>query len=143
MTQPTQDDRIDESSLRGTTMKVYRLLLRSHNPVGIHDVQRALGLSSPSVAQYHLKKLLGMKLIREENEGYVIDKVVIDNVIRIRRTAIPLQTAYVAFFAASLVVMLTVFRAQSLSPAYLFAIAVMSMGMVITAYEAVKTFGHL
>jgi DNA-binding transcriptional ArsR family regulator len=133
----------DSDSLTGTTLKIYRLLLRSRTPLGIHDVKRALGLSSPSVAQYHLRKLLEMKLIREEQEGYVVDKVVVDNVVRIRRTAIPVQTGYVAFFATALVVMLTILRPQDVSSMYLFALASIALGLIITAYESAKTFGKM
>ena len=70
--------------LKGTTYRVYRLMLKQRKPVGISDLQRALGLSSPSVSEYHVKKLLRLGLIREEQGGYVIEKVVFDNIIRIR-----------------------------------------------------------
>jgi predicted DNA-binding transcriptional regulator len=132
-----------EDSLKGTTLRVYRLLLKSRAPMGIHDVQRALELSSASVAQYHIRKLQDMKLIKEEQGGYVIDKVVFENVIRIRRTAIPLQTAYVAFFAASLAVMLTILRPASLTSMYLFALVAITFGLVTTACEAARSFTRL
>jgi predicted DNA-binding transcriptional regulator len=42
----------DESSdvLKGTALDIYRLLLRSRKSLGIREIQRALKLSSPSVA---------------------------------------------------------------------------------------------
>ncbi len=36
--------------LKGTTLEVYRFLLKSGKPVGVRGVQRALNLSSPSLA---------------------------------------------------------------------------------------------
>ena len=84
--------------LKGTTLRVYRCLYRAGTPMGIHDVQRALKLSSPSVAEYHIKKLVRAGLAKEGQNGYTVDKVVFENVIRIRRTVIPLQTTFVAFF---------------------------------------------
>ena len=42
------DERADYV-LKGTTLRVYRCLYRAGTPMGIHDVQRALKLSSPSV----------------------------------------------------------------------------------------------
>jgi hypothetical protein len=111
--------------------------------LGVHDIQRKLGLSSPSVAQYHLRKLAEMKLIREDDGGYVVDRVIFDNVIRIRRTAIPLQVAYVVFFASSLVVMLTLFRPTSLTPTYVFASAVLVIGLLIAIRETTVTLGRL
>ena len=137
------EDKPQEDELKGTTLKVYRFMLRSKTPLGIHDVQRGVGLSSPSLAQYHLRKLEGLGLVREEQGGYVVDRVVFDNVIRIRRTTIPLQTAYVAFFAASLAAMLTVFRPGTLSPVYVFSLLVILVGLTIAAYETKVTLGHL
>ncbi|MFI5421405.1 MAG: hypothetical protein ACHQ1H_10605, partial [Nitrososphaerales archaeon] len=90
-------------ALGGTTLRVYRYLYRQAKPLGVHDVQRGLGLSSFSVAQYHIKKLLAAGLIREEVAGYVVDRILFENMIRIRRSVIPLQLGYSAFFATSLI----------------------------------------
>jgi len=51
-------EKSEEDVLKGTTLRVYRLIYRQGRPMGVHDVQRGLQLSSPSVAQYHIKKLL-------------------------------------------------------------------------------------
>ncbi len=124
-------------------MRVYRLMLHSKVPLGIHEVQRSLGLSSPSVAQYHIRKLVDLKLARDEGGGYVVDRVIVDNVVRLRRTNIPVQSAFVAFFAMSLVVMLTLFRPSSLSAEYLFALFVILVGVTIALYETIRTFGRI
>ena len=52
--------RKDESdALSGTTLKVYRFLYKQGaRPVSLHDIQRGLKLSSASLAQYHVRKLL-------------------------------------------------------------------------------------
>jgi predicted DNA-binding transcriptional regulator len=141
--QAHQGEKVDETSLRGTTLKVYRFMLKSKTPVGIHDVQRGLGLSSASVAQYHIRKLQSLALVREEGEGYVVDRVVFDNVIRIRRTAVPLQTAYVAFFASSLAILLTLFRPATFTSLYIFALIVVAIGLVTAGYETIRTLGRL
>jgi hypothetical protein len=65
----------------------------------MHDVQRGLNLSSVSVAQYHIKKLLEAGLAKEEPGGYSVDRVVFENMIRIRRSLIPFKVAYCVFFA--------------------------------------------
>jgi predicted DNA-binding transcriptional regulator len=88
--------------LTGTTYQIYRYMLKRREPVGISQVQKDLSLASSSVSEYHLKKLTVMGLIREDQGGYVVDKVVLDNVIRIRRVAIPSQTAHVAFFVTTI-----------------------------------------
>ena len=125
--------------LKGTTLRVYRCLYRAGTPMGIHDVQRALSLSSPSVAEYHIKKLVRAGLAKEGQNGYTVDKVVFENVIRIRRTVIPLQTTFVAFFASALVVLLTILRPASITSTYVFSLIVCGAAIVILLYEALKT----
>lgn len=142
--QSGQDDgKSHEDSLGGTTLRVYRSMLRSRTPLGIRDIQRALGLSSPSVVQYHLRKLIEMGLVREDEGGYVVDKVILENVIRIRKTAIPLQVAYVAFFVSSLIVMLTLFRPTTFTSIYIFATVVIIVGVMIAARETLVTLRHI
>jgi len=46
-----------ENALKGTTLEVYWFLLKSNRIVGAREVQRALDLSSLSLAVYHLSKL--------------------------------------------------------------------------------------
>jgi len=132
----------DESAdyvLKGTTLRVYRCLYRAGAPMGIHDVQRALKLSSPSVAEYHIKKLVRAGLARPDQNGYTVDKIVFENVIRIRRTVIPLQATFVAFFASALVVLLTILRPASITSTYVFSLIVCAAAVVILLYEALKT----
>lgn len=90
------------SALGGTTLKVYRFLYKEGKAVGIRDIQRGLALSSPSVAQYHVKKLLESGLVKEQDQGYAVDRTVFENMIRIRRSLIPLQIAYAVFYATML-----------------------------------------
>jgi len=129
--------------LKGTTFRVYRFMLRQRDPVGISDVQKALGLSSSSVAEYHIGKLLQMGLVKEEKGGYVIDKVVVDNVVRIRRVSIPVQTAYVLFFAVTLAMLLVLFRPAEITSGYFLALAVNVAALLISMYEALKTLKRL
>jgi hypothetical protein len=55
----------------GTTRRVYLYILSSRDPVGVRDVWRGLNLSSPSLAQYHINKLLELKLIDIDQFGKV------------------------------------------------------------------------
>jgi len=132
------DERADYV-LKGTTLRVYRCLYRAGTPMGIHDVQRALKLSSPSVAEYHIKKLVRAGLARADQNGYTVDKIVFENVIRIRRTVIPLQATFVAFFTSALVVLLTILRPASITSTYVFSLIVCAAAVVILLYEALKT----
>ncbi len=133
----------EEDVLKGTTLKVYRFIYRQGKPMGVHDVQRGLELSSPSVAQYHIKKLLGAGLIREEREGYVIDRRIFENMIRVRRALIPFQATYSIFFASTLVVMLTLLRPPDLTSIYVFALAVNGAALAISVYEVLRAVRKL
>jgi DNA-binding transcriptional ArsR family regulator len=132
-----------DAYLKGTTYRVYRFMLRQRDPVGISDIQKALGLSSSSVAEYHVGKLLQMGLVKDEKGGYVIDKVVVDNVVRIRRVSVPVQTAYVLFFAVTLSMLLVIFRPAEITSAYFLALAVNVAALLISMYEAWKTLKRL
>jgi hypothetical protein len=130
---------VEDYVLKGTTLRVYRYMYRAGVPMGIHDVQRGLGLSSPSVAEYHIKKLLRAGLVQEKEGAYAVDRVVFENLIRIRRTVIPFQTAYVAFFLTTLLVLVVFLRPAVVTSLYFFALTVNVGGLVITAYEAART----
>jgi DNA-binding transcriptional ArsR family regulator len=125
--------------LKGTTYRVYRFILKHGGPVGISEIQKGLGLSSPSVSQYHIKKLLRLGLIKEEQEGFVVERVVVENVIRFRRTAIPIQTAYVTFFGITLLILLALLRPASINSVYFLAVVVNCAALGVSLYEMSKT----
>ena len=99
-----------------------------------------MGLSSPSVAYYHLSKLVDNGLVEEKDGGYIVDRLLFENLIRIRRSLIPLQTTFVAFFSTTLVGLLTVFRPHTISDLYLLAILINCIALAIFAYQAVGTY---
>jgi hypothetical protein len=125
--------------VNSTTQRVYRYLYKQGGkPVGVHEVQNGLALSSASLAHYHIRKLVDEGLAKEEAGGYVVDKIIFENMIRIRRSVIPFQTTYLAIFLSTFILMLAVFRPQQISGAYIFALLVNAMALGIFAYETVK-----
>ena len=54
--------------VKGPTLRVYALLL-TRDQMGVRDIQRSLGLSSPSVALHHLRKLTELELVKQLPEG--------------------------------------------------------------------------
>jgi len=140
---PKEADQPSDTRLSGTSYKVYRFMLKQGAPVGISEVQKGMGLSSPSVAQYHLRKLVRLGLVKEEQGGYVVDKVTLENVIRIRRVSIPVQTAYVAFFGVTLFILLVFLRPATINSLYFFAVVVNISAIAVSLYEAGKTLKRL
>jgi len=130
--------------LSGTTRRVYRYVYR-HGPVRLHDIQRDVGLSSPSLADYHVQKLLKMKLIREEKGqegvvGFTAEEAAFEAMIRIRRTVIPLRATASAFFAVALVLLATILRPAHISSTYVFSLVVTTVALSTSLYETIKGF---
>ncbi len=65
-----QREKVIESELKGVTLRVYwHVLGIKKQTIGVRPVQRALGLSSPSVALHHLEKLRMLGLLAKESTG--------------------------------------------------------------------------
>lgn len=138
-----EQKRSRENVLVGTTLAVYRYLYKASQPQGIRDVQKGLAMSSPSVAQYHVKKLLQAGLIKEDQGGYVVDKNVFENVIRIRRSIIPVQVGYSAFFATMLVALFLIYHPWFGSSLFVFSFVAITIAVVLFGYQAYKNRNYL
>ena len=136
-------EKVEADILKGTTLKVYRLIFKEGRPVGVHDVQRGLGFSSPSLASYHISKLLNAGLIRQQDEGYVVDRVMFENTIRVRRTLIPLQTTYTIFFLMAFLVLLTYLRPPKITSTYVFSLAAIFVGFATSLYEVKRALSKI
>lgn len=86
-----KEDREDiDSVLSGTTLKVYRALISLGRPAGPRELQRLLGLSSPSLVNFHLEKLERSGLVSKTSEGvYLLNRVYLKHYVRVRRLLIP------------------------------------------------------
>jgi predicted DNA-binding transcriptional regulator len=94
-----------EYELRGKTLQVYLHVLRGGKPVGVREVQKELGFSSPSVAFHHLDKLLGLGILeKDEYDRYVIAKKVdagiLQAFVNVGRLQLPRLGFYAAFFTS-------------------------------------------
>ena len=127
------------AKLKGTTLKVYWHLLRSGKPTTIRRLQRSLGFSSPSVASYHLEKLMDMDLVKKNVRGdYELKKTVsmevMSSFVRISHLMIPRYMFYTTFFFTLLIVFIVGY-AGSLSLQGVFALVFGVSGLIITGYE--------
>lgn len=128
-----------EDVLRGTTLEVYRLLLKKGKPLGTREVQRALNLSSPSLAVYHLSKLEDAGLLKRQNGNYVIDKVILEDTIKISRFLLPRYLFYAIFAIVALIVDLVFFRPVTITSGYFFSAAVILVCAVAFCIETVRS----
>lgn len=77
------DEKIIESELKGKTLLVYMHILKvGQDSVGVREIQRELGFSSPSVASYHLQKLQDLGLIENVYGDYKLVREVKVGVLR-------------------------------------------------------------
>jgi len=116
-------------------MEVYRFLLKSRKPVGAREVQRALNLSSPSLATYHLSKLEETGLLKKESDGFIVNKVILEDSIRIKRFLIPRFLFYSFFAILALAFELTLFRPSVITGQYFFFVAVTFVCALIFCFE--------
>ena len=132
----------DESKevLKGTTLEVYRFLLKSNKPVGIRELQRALNLSSSSVATYHLSKLEDAGLLKRQEGGFSVNKFLLENSIKISRFLVPRYFFYSIFALAILILELTMMMPASLYREYVFSVIATAVFVFFFVYETAKTW---
>ncbi len=102
--QATDADKI-ASELKGNTLRVYWYVLNaSGKVVGVREVQRALGFSSPTLALYHLDKLKDLGLVGKDSGEYrLIKEVKVDvlkQFMRVGRVFVPRFAFYAVLFTA-------------------------------------------
>jgi hypothetical protein len=96
--------------LEGTTLNVYSCMVKEDKPLGPRETMRLAGLSSPSVAHWHLQKLESLGLITKNEYGeYAIkEKVNISGHLWVGKTLVPRLICYSFFFVGILIVELFV-----------------------------------
>ena len=129
-----------EDVLRGLTLEVYRYVLKRGKPTGAREVQRSLKLSSPRLASYHLDKLEEAELLKKKPEGYVVDRVVLHDSIRLKSVLIPRSFFYTVFLTTIMIIQLTIFRPTTVSKYYLFSIIAICATLIISIYETIRAF---
>ncbi len=130
-----------DTELRGRTLRVYLFILKSPKAVGVRELQRSLGLSSPSVAYHHLDKLTRLGLIEKDQYGeYTIVKNANVNVLQaftqVGRLLVPRFIFYAVFFTTLLVGYVLAFQ-QSVN---FFALAFGIFASIFAWYEAYRTW---
>jgi hypothetical protein len=131
----------------GKTLDVYLCILSKEKGIGVRDIWRELNLSSPSLAQYHVNKLLDLKLIEiNGNAKYRVNNEESIEALRsfllLRGMLIPRLTIYAALLTGLMISYLSFYpwRGDARDLTVLF-IALFSIGIFI--YEAVKQYRGL
>jgi len=113
-----------ESALKGKTLLVYWYLLQQPtHTVGVREVQRALGFSSPSIAVHHLEKLQDLGLTQKKGTGeYVLEEEVKIGILRfftrMGRFLVPRYLFYSVLFSTMLTAYLILCIVSQLVPSF-------------------------
>jgi len=138
---PQAPDLDANSELRGRTLQAYLFILKSPKSVGVRELQRALSLSSPSVAYHHLDKLIRMGLIDKDEYGeYKLVKSIGVDVLQaftqIGKLLVPRFIFYAVFFTTLLVGYVSIFH-SNLNP---FALAFGIFASLFAWFETFRTW---
>lgn len=130
-----------EAELRGRTLEVYWALLSRREPVGVREIQRALRLSSPSVAFHHLEKLLELGVVEKDSYGrYVVAKKVdvgvLQAFLRVGGRLLPRFLFYALFFTT----LLTLYLAQTLPSPDPYAATFGVAAVLASWYETIRVW---
>lgn len=131
--------------VRGNTLRVYLYLLQ-HTPADLRDVQHSLGLSTPSLASYHLGKLMeGGYATQNEHGQYVVvsdsTNAILEGYTKLGTTVVP----QLAFFAMLFTALVGYFALMSLNyPPFVPLLVASSVAMVVVLwYETLRVWRRL
>jgi hypothetical protein len=132
------------NELRGNTLRVYLYALKQGN-VGVREVQRSLGLSNASLAQYHINKLAEMGLLKEEGGGYrVVGEVKVDvlrDFTRFGRILVPRFVFYGMLFTVFTVYLsLVTVQSYATDPIVGWFAVLLAAASAIFWYEALRAW---
>jgi hypothetical protein len=125
--------------LTGNTAQVYRYAIKQRKPIGVREVQRALKLSSPTLAAYHLDKLEEAGLLKQTSNGYIVEKLVLENFVRLRQLLLPKYLFYFAVFGTAVIFQIVLFRPSPLTREFLFSTSMLLVASAYFAYETATT----
>ncbi len=125
--------------LTGNTVRVYRYAIKQRKPIGIRQVQRALKLSSPTLAAFHLEKLEQAGLLKQTPDGYIVEKLVLENFVRFRQLLFPKYLFYFAAFTTSVLLQIILFRPTQITREYLFSTTMLALAAIYFAFETIAT----
>ena len=133
-----------DAELKGNTLRVY-VSARKKKKVGVREVQRALLMSIPSLAQYHLNKLRDLGLVSEESGDYEIrSEVKVDvmrDFLRVGTLIVPRLIFYAVLFSALACYTISVaYPYYGVVPAMEWLSFLMTTAAVAFWYEAIRAW---
>ncbi len=136
-------DQIVANELKGNTLRVYWYLLNSSSQfIGPRQIQRELGFSSPSLAVYHLDKLLDLGLVEKKTGEYqikeIVDVGILKQFIKWKGVIFPRHVTYATMISTLFIFFLTQLRLINFYS--LFALIFGSLSTTIFWYETIRVW---
>jgi DNA-binding transcriptional ArsR family regulator len=137
------EEKLLRDALKGKTLATYFFLLGRSRPYSAREIQRRIGLSSPSLALYHLRRLEEIGLVKEESDGFSITKIVRLGVLRFfigsGRLLLPRYIFYSFFSTGFLISTLALFD-WTLTPTFLLLTIFLSFATVVFWFETIHVW---
>jgi len=132
--------------IKGNTVRVYLFVLKN-GPCELREVQRALKLSTPSLAFYHLSRLVDAGLVNRTEDGRYIVKTdisadLLDGYVKFGRQIIPQLFFLSLIFTAILAYYLYLVWRLPLDRDDIVTI-VYSLSIIVLWYETLRTWRRL
>jgi len=131
--------------IRGNALKIYLYLLR-HGPSELRDIQHGVGLSSPSLASYHLGKLSEAGFVKQDDYGrYFALKEASDKVLEGYSKIGPAIVPQLFFFSLLFTIIVAFFSFETLQdPIFIPYLVVVCVAMVLVFwYETARLWRKL
>ena len=131
--------------VRGNALKIYLYLLR-HGSSELRDIQRGVGLSSASLASYHLGKLTEAGFVVQDERGrYSAVKESSDRVLEGYSRIGPAIVPQLFFFAVLFTVLVAFFSFEALSASgfTVYIVAICTAMVLVFWYETVRLWRRL
>ena len=131
--------------IKGNTLRIYLYLLR-HGPSELRDIQRALGLSSPSLASYHLGKLADAGFVKQIEYGRYLaikesSEKLLEGYSKIGRKVVPQLFFFSLLF--SILAAFFSFRALQEQNFVFYLVAVCVAMIVVFWYQTIRLWRKL
>jgi DNA-binding Lrp family transcriptional regulator len=126
-----------------TRKKIYYYLLKQGKPIGLKKIQRDLGISSPSLVHYHLKRLEERGLVKETPDGYVINKVILSEFVKIANHLIPTSAFWSSFFLTSLALEIILLLTGKIINSAVFGSIIVGISSALSVKELIKKYKEI
>ena len=132
-------------TITGNTLRVH-LYLVAHGPSELRDIQRGLGLSTPSLASYHLNRLTEYGYVMQDKEGKYVaipeaSNEILSGYSRIGTVLIPQFFFFTVFF--TILIFFFSYQAMISSGFTVYLVAVSLAVVVLLWYETLRLWRKL